>query len=38
VWIEAAGQRLMFELPSVEGWQAGDTAHLTLDAEKMLVL
>ena len=38
VWFEAAGQRLMFELPSAEGWQVGDTARLTLDTEKMLVL
>ncbi len=38
VWIKAAGQRLMFELPSAEGWQAGETVRLTLNVEKMLVL
>ncbi len=38
VWLEVAGQRLMFELPSVKGWQVGETVQLTLNKEKMLVL
>jgi ABC-type Fe3+/spermidine/putrescine transport system ATPase subunit len=38
VWVEASGERLMFELRAVEGWNVGEEVGVWLDSAAMLVM